>query len=218
MGDVYYTILQEGRDEFTISRSRFICRSAPVSTEEEALTYIDRIRKEHWDANHNVWAYVLGSQKERYSDDGEPKGTAGIPALEVIRKEGLRDALVVVTRYFGGIKLGAGGLTRAYAQGAKIALQAGKIIERRPFSLCSVTVEYALAGRLKREFSSRNYILKDTIYLDQVTLIVLVPPEQQEPLNAIVAEVTAGKGVLAAKGEEYLDFWQEGTQVLAIDN
>lgn len=205
MGEIYHTIKQEGRDEFIISRSRFICHSFPVSSEDEANTYLEKIRKEHRDANHNVWAYVLGASKERYSDDGEPQGTAGMPVLNVIRKENLRDVLVVVTRYFGGTKLGAGGLVRAYSQGAKLALDAGEIITRRPYLSFEVTTEYSLSGKLKREFENRDYILKDTVYLENVTQKILIPPEEKDPLYTLVAELTAGQGTLIAGDEEYLD-------------
>jgi len=205
MGEIYHTIKQEGRDEFIISRSRFICHSFPVSSEDEANTYLEKIRKEHRDANHNVWAYVLGASKERYSDDGEPQGTAGMPVLNVIRKENLRDVLVVVTRYFGGTKLGAGGLVRAYSQGAKLALDAGEIITRRPYLSFEVTTEYSLSGKLKREFENRDYILKDTVYLENVTQKILIPPEEKDSLYTLVAELTAGQGTLIAGDEEYLD-------------
>jgi len=204
---MYYTVKQEGRDEFTVSRSRFICRSKPVTAEDEAFSYLEQIRKEHWDASHNVWAYVLGaSSSERCSDDGEPQGTAGFPVLDVIRKERLLDVVVVVTRYFGGIKLGAGGLVRAYAQGAKVALDAGGIIQRRPYLSFKVTTDYTLAEKLKREFGNRGYIIKDIVYLDMVTLTVLIAPDEKESLYALTAEVTAGKADLIAGEEEYLDF------------
>ena len=205
MTDTYQTIRQEGRDEFVVSRSRFICRAKPVSTEEDAASFLEKIRKEHWDASHNVWAYVLDASKERYSDDGEPQGTAGIPVLEVIRKEGLRDVIVVVTRYFGGTKLGAGGLVRAYTQGAKIALEAGGIIRRQLYKSFDVTTDYALAGKLKREFGNRGFILKDIAYLDNVTITVLILPEEVESLRALTSELTAGQGILAEGDGEYLD-------------
>ena len=205
MGDVYQTIKQEGRDELIISRSRFICHSFPVSTEDEATTHLEIIRKEFRDANHNVWAYVLGTSKERYSDDGEPQGTAGMPVLNVIRKENLRDVLVIITRYFGGTKLGAGGLVRAYSQGAKLALDAGVIITRRPYLSFEVTTEYSLSGKLKREFENRGYILKDINYLENVTQRILILPEEKELLHALVAELTAGQGFITAGDEEYLD-------------
>ena len=208
MGEAYHTILQEGRDEFVVSRSRFICRSKPVTAEEDALSYIEKVRKEHWDATHNVWAYVIGASRERYSDDGEPQGTAGLPVLDAIRKAGLRDALVVVTRYFGGVKLGAGGLVRAYTQSATLALGAGRIIQRRPYLSFDVIAEYSLTGKIKRELGNRGYILKNITYLEKVTLTVLIPPEENEALRALVAELTAGQGILVAGDGECLDFFQ----------
>jgi uncharacterized YigZ family protein len=122
--DEYKTLLKAGNDEIIIERSRFIGYAAPVSSEEEAMEFIDKIKNQHKDATHNVTAYVVGLHNEvqRYNDDGEPAGTAGVPILEVLKKEDLRNTVVVVTRYFGGIKLGAGGLIRAYTRGAKIAV------------------------------------------------------------------------------------------------
>jgi len=206
MGDIYQTIKQEGVDEFAVSRSRFICRSKPVTSENEAVAFIEKIRRENRDANHNVYGYIVGVSVERYNDDGEPQGTAGIPVLDVIRKEGLRDVVVVVTRYFGGVKLGAGGLVRAYSQGAKMALDAGIIIQRRPYLSYEVTSEYSLAGKLKREYEKRDYILKDSTYLELVTQRFLIPPEEKDTLHSLTAEITAGQGVLLAGVEEYLDF------------
>ena len=200
----YFTIEREGKGEFTLSRSRFICRSKPVSVESEALAYIDEIRKELWDATHNVWAYVLGDTRERYSDDGEPRGTAGIPVLDVIRKEGVRDAVVVITRYFGGIKLGAGGLVRAYTQGAKLALEAAGIVRRVPYLSFCVACGYTFAEKLKRELAARGYLLKDTEYLDNVRLSILIPQEEIGRLHALVAEHTAGQGIILAGAVEYV--------------
>ena len=205
MGVAYKTIRQEGRDEIVISRSRFICRAKPFTAEEDAVSYLEKIRKEHWDASHNVWAYVLGASKERYSDDGEPQGTAGIPVLDVLRKEGLQDVIVVVTRYFGGTKLGAGGLVRAYTQGAKAALDCGIIIQRRPYLSFDVTVDYAIAEKFRRELGNRGYIVKNTAYLDFVTLTILIPPEENDQLHALTAELTAGRSLPVAGDEEYLD-------------
>ena len=205
MGIAYKTIQQEGRGEFTVSRSRFICRSKPVASEEDAVAYIEKTRKEHWDASHNVWAYAIGASRERFSDDGEPQRTAGFPVLDVIRKEGVQDVLVVVTRYYGGIKLGAGGLVRAYTQGAKTALEAGIIIQRQPYLSYDITVDYAMVEKLKREIGNSGYINKNVAYLDKAILTVLIPPEEKEPLHALVAELTAGKSIPAAGGEEYLE-------------
>ena len=128
----YKTLAKAGSDEIIIEKSRFIGYCAPVSSEEEALEFIEKIKKKHYDATHNVFAYVVGLDNniQRYNDDGEPSGTAGVPILEVIKKEDLRNVVIVVTRYFGGIKLGTGGLIRAYTKGAKIALDAGIIIKK----------------------------------------------------------------------------------------
>jgi len=208
MAKIYKTLLQEGRGEFSVSRSRFIGWAKPVSAEKDALTFIEKISKSHRDANHNVWAYVLGTAKERYSDDGEPQGTAGLPVLDLIRKEELRDLVVMVTRYFGGVKLGTGGLVRAYTQSAKIALDAGKIIERRPYLSFDIETEYALADKFQREFDRRGYRLKNKVYLEKVLLTVLVPPEESEALEKLTAEFTAGTGSLTAGLEEYLNFLQ----------
>ena len=205
MAEAYKTIRQEGLDEFTVSRSRFIGCAAPITSEEDALALIDKVGKTYRDASHHVWAYTLGADRERCSDDGEPRGTAGLPVLEVIRKEGLRNVAVVVTRYFGGIKLGAGGLIRAYTHGAAIALEAGEIIERRPFLVCDVRVEYAAADRLRRELERRGYLLREPVYADRVTVTVLVPPDEEEALSALVADLTAGRGVMLAGPIKYQD-------------
>ena len=205
MAEAYKTIRQEGLDEFTVSRSRFIGKAAPITSEEDALALIDQAGKMYRDATHHVWAYTLGADRERYSDDGEPRGTAGIPVLEVIRKAGLRNVVVVVTRYFGGVKLGAGGLIRAYTHGAAIALEAGEIIERRPYLSCDIRVEYAVAEKLRRELEHRGYLLRDLTYADQVTVTVLVPPDEEEALSALVADLTAGRGVLLTGPVEYVE-------------
>ena len=204
MDEKYYTIQQEGRDEFTVSRSRFLCYCAPVTSEDDAGVCLQKIRKEYPDAGHNVWAYVLGGTKERYNDDGEPQGTAGMPVLNVIKKEKLRDVLVVVTRYFGGVKLGAGGLARAYSHGAKLALDAGIIIIRRPYLSFNVTTEYSLSGKLKREYENKGYILKEPVYLEHVTQHILILPEEKDVFIDLTAELTAGQAVIAEGVAVYL--------------
>ncbi len=145
----YQTIEKEAADEFIEQRSRFIGYVKPVVTEQQALDFINEKRQKHWDATHNVYAYILrDGQLKRYSDDGEPHGTAGVPTLDVMVKSGVTDAVVVVTRYFGGILLGAGGLVRAYTKGAKIALEAGGIVTMESCSVCSLTCDYAQYGKL----------------------------------------------------------------------
>ncbi|MEA4893028.1 MAG: YigZ family protein [Peptococcaceae bacterium] len=202
----YNTILEDGRDEFSVSRSRFIGWSRPAKTEEEALAFIEEIKKKHWDATHNVWAYVLGEggNIQRFSDDGEPSSSAGIPALEVIRKKGLQDVAVVVTRYFGGVKLGMGGLVRAYTQGAAIALAAGKIITRKPYLTRFVETEYSSVGKLQREFQQRDFPLAETEYGQKVIFRVLVSPQRLAELENFVLESTAGQALFREGPEVYV--------------
>lgn len=149
MEKAYRTIKNEAFDEFIEKKSRFIGYAKPVKTQEEAVDFISQIKQKHWDATHNVSAYVLRDQHiQRSSDDGEPSGTAGVPVLDVLLKEELVDVCVVVTRYFGGILLGAGGLIRAYSHGSKIAVDAAKIITMAPCSVLSLTVDYSFYDRL----------------------------------------------------------------------
>jgi len=205
MQKAYKTLKQEGQGEFLVSRSRFIGNAKPVSAEKDALAYIEKISKSHWVANHNSWAYVLRSGRERYSDDGEPQGTAGMPILDLIRKQVLYDLVVVVTRYFGGVKLGTGGLVRSYTQGARVAIDAGKIIERKPYISFDIETEYAHVGKFQREFERRAYLLKKTNYEEKVILTVLIPPEEKETLRDLAAEFTAGQGVLFEGQEEFVE-------------
>lgn len=150
MGEgLYKTIREPGTDEFTEKRSRFIGNSMPVSSEKEALDFVSSIKSKYWDANHNVYAYIIREGGiQRFSDDGEPQGTAGIPVLDVLKKGGLTDTVVVVTRYFGGILLGAGGLVRAYSHGAKIAVKAAGMKQMRPAFRLEMDTDYSLYGKI----------------------------------------------------------------------
>ena len=144
----YKTVLQEAQDDFVEKRSRFIGYARPVSTEAEALAFIAEKKSKHWDASHNVYAYILrDGGVMRYSDDGEPQGTAGIPVLDVLQKSGVTDVVVVATRYFGGILLGGGGLVRAYSHTASIALQAAGIVTMRECLMLEVLCDYGQYGR-----------------------------------------------------------------------
>lgn len=149
--DFFRTLHSYGSDEYIVEKSKFIGHAKPVQTEEEARMFVEEIKQKYKDATHNVWAYTIGQNMniQRYSDDGEPQGTAGIPTLELIKKEDLRNVVVVVTRYFGGIKLGAGGLVRAYTKGAKLGLDAAKIVEKRPFVSVEIEIEYTLLGKIQ---------------------------------------------------------------------
>lgn len=181
-----------------IEKSTFIGYAKPVKTEEEALTFIQEIKKKHRDATHNVPAYVLGENNEiqRCNDDGEPSGTAGVPVLEVIRKENLRDVAVVVTRYFGGIKLGTGGLVRAYTKGAKIALEAAGMIQQVLYQVMTLSVDYTLLGMLQNQLRLQRYEVKETIYDELVHLHVWVRVEDTAHFRALCTEWTNGKGVI----------------------
>lgn len=167
----YKTVEKENFDEFIEKKSKFIGYVKPVKTQEEAVEFVNSIKTKHWDATHNVYAYVLKDNNiQRYSDDGEPTGTAGVPVLDVILKNNLVDVCVVVTRYFGGILLGAGGLVRAYSHGSKIAVESGNIITMAPCKIMAVNVEYSFYDRMnillndfganieKSDFSSDVYI------------------------------------------------------------
>lgn len=202
----YRTLHEFGRDEFTVEKSVFIGHAKPVETEEEAREFIDEMKYKYKDATHNVWAYTIGETMniQRYSDDGEPQGTAGIPTLEVIKKEDLRNVVIVVTRYFGGVKLGAGGLVRAYTKGAKIGLEAGKIVEKKPFIEVDISVDYTLLGKIQNELANREYTVKDIEYTDSVNIIVYCEKERLETLSSLITEITSATAEIREKEEFYL--------------
>lgn len=211
----YKTIHEYGKDEVIIEKSRFIGYAKPISSEDEAVEFVNEIKKRHKDATHNVWAYTVGMNMEiqRYSDDGEPSGTAGIPTLEVIKKEDLRNVAVVVTRYFGGIKLGAGGLVRAYTKGAKVGLDSGKIIKKIPFKDIRFKIDYTLLGKVQNEIMNLGYIIKEILYEDMVTIIVYSKLYEVEDIKQKVVDFTSGKVEIEEKEEFYLsDF--DGTMLI----
>ena len=181
-----------GEAEFTEKRSRFLGHVRCVETEEEARAFIAQVKKEHYDARHNCWCYILRSGAERYSDDGEPQGTAGIPMLEVLRREGMTNIVCVVTRYFGGILLGAGGLLRAYTRSAKDALDAAGKSAVRSWNECEMDCSYAFAERLKLETLAAGAAVEDCIYGAGVTLRVLVPEEEQESFHSRIFDFSNG--------------------------
>lgn len=202
----YRTLHEFGTDEITIEKSVFIGYAKPIKSEEEALEFINEIKKKHKDATHNVWAYTVGQNMniQRYSDDGEPQGTAGIPTLEVIKKEDLRDVAVVVTRYFGGTKLGAGGLVRAYTKGAKLGLEVGKIIYKVMYQEVKIKIDYTQLGKVQNELMNLGYFIKDTIYEDNVEIIVYSKLEDVEKLSEKMIDITNGTGKIVLGEEFYL--------------
>ena len=190
----YKTLHKFGVDEYIVEKSTFIGYAKPIKTEEEAIEFVNEIKKKHKDATHNVWAYTVGENMniQRYSDDGEPQGTAGIPTLEVIKKEDLRDVVVVVTRYFGGIKLGAGGLVRAYTKGAKVGIEAGIVIEKVKYTEVKIKIEYTQLGRIQNEIMNLGFKVKDTIYSEDVELIVYSKIEDVQSLTDRMIDITSG--------------------------
>ena len=201
----YLTIAKEAMDEFVEKRSRFMGFIKPVTTEEEALTFIREKQKKYWDATHNVYAYVLeGGNLCRFSDDGEPQGTAGIPVLDVLRKEGPTDCVVVVTRYFGGILLGGGGLVRAYSHGAKIAVDAAGVVEMRRCLLGEITCDYAQYGMMPALLADHGATITDTQFGEAVTVCFSIPREGQGSLEAAVIDRSNGRLSATFTGEEWV--------------
>lgn len=200
----YKTIKTQNSDEFVEKRSRFIGYIKPVKTEEEAVAYIEEIRSKHWDATHNVYAYSLREGNIfRYSDDGEPQGTAGIPVLDVLRKSGITDAVVVVTRYFGGIMLGAGGLVRAYSHGASIAVAAGGPIVMRMYKLCSLECDYTQYGRLNSLVPENGGTIDDTQFTENVRIDFHMTEDRIEKFRRVLADATSGTVDIIINGEKF---------------
>ncbi|MBQ8028951.1 MAG: YigZ family protein [Clostridia bacterium] len=202
----YKTIKNENSDEFVVKKSRFIGYVKPVTTQQEAVDFINEIKSKHWDATHNVYAYVLREgQIRRYSDDGEPQGTAGIPVLDVLLKEGVTDCVVVATRYFGGIMLGAGGLVRAYSHTAKIAVDSGKIITMSLCKIAAVSCDYTYYGRLTPLICQFGGIVEDTEFSDSVKVVFRIPENDFERLNAQIFDSSNGKYKAEAFDEKYCE-------------
>lgn len=190
----YKTIKEASSDEFIVKKSRFIGYVKPVKTQEEALEFISEIKSKHWDATHNVYAYTLrDGGVRRFSDDGEPQGTAGIPSLDVLLKEEVVDCCVVVTRYFGGIMLGAGGLVRAYSHGAKIALDAGGIITMSLCKIVRVKTDYNFYGRLVPLICEEGGIVEDTQFTDNVEVTFRIPQDKVPFFESRLVDVSCGK-------------------------
>lgn len=187
----------------TERRSVFLGYASPVTTEEEALEFIAKIKKRHSDATHNVYAYILRGSISRFSDDGEPHGTAGLPVLEVLRKEDVTDAVIVVTRYFGGILLGAGGLVRAYSASAKLALDAAVVKECKPFVLFGITCGYGDYQKLGRLFELNGVKNAETEYGEGVCVTACCPEERYDALCVAVRDVTGGKAMPERKDVVY---------------
>ncbi|TYS13098.1 YigZ family protein [Rossellomorea vietnamensis] len=203
----YLTVKEAGQHEINIERSRFIAHIKRAESEEEAHEFINTIKKEHWNANHNCSAYMIGEHNliQKANDDGEPSGTAGVPMLEVLKKRNLKDTVVVVTRYFGGIKLGAGGLIRAYGKSVSEGLNAVGIVERTLMRVMKTKIEYTLLGKVENEVRSSKFPLKEIHYLDTVEIETYVEEDKKEEFVEWMTELTNGQGIITEHQTDYLE-------------
>lgn len=198
----YLIPAKEGASEYIEKKSRFLGLIVPVTTEAEARAQLDAVKKREYDARHNCWAYILHSGQKRYSDDGEPQVTAGQPILNVLEREGVQDVLCVVTRYFGGILLGTGGLCRAYTKAAKDALDDAGISELRPWSVLRLDCPYALFERVKLELEKRGGTVISSEYGAQIALTAALPEPGEAVFAKALQELSAGSLVPEKTGTE----------------
>ena len=204
--DEYLIPTQFGEDEFYEKKSHFIGRLWPVETEEAALEKIQEMIKQHYDATHNCWAYIIKDGAVRFSADGEPGGTAGMPMLQVLQREGLYNIVCVVTRYFGGVLLGAGGLVRAYTKGAKIAIHAAGKSMKRVWTVLYLPCPYTWYERLKLEIAAFGGIIRSTEFGAEVELEVLFPEANTQPFLERLTDMTAATVEGMETGKEYRAF------------
>lgn len=203
----FKTVKKAGMGEFVEKRSRFIANVCPVKNEEEAILFVNQMKQKYWDAKHNVYAYIIQKNNiMRYSDDGEPGGTAGLPVLEILKREGLTDTVVVVTRYFGGILLGTGGLVHAYSKSAKLGIENSGIKEmvmcRRLLAEC----DYNFAGKVQYEVSGfKGAVTGNIEYGENVLVTIYVPSESAEKLEAHLIDKTNGNVKIKNTGEEFFE-------------
>jgi len=204
--DEYLVPTDYGEAEFIEKKSRFIGHIFPVESEEEALERIQQMKKKYYDATHNCWAYVIRDGAMRFSDDGEPGGTAGNPMMQVLQREQLYNVVCVVTRYFGGILLGAGGLVRAYTKGAKIAVDAAGKSMKRVWTVLYIPCPYNFYERVKLEIAAFDGILRETTFGAEVELEVLVAEEKAQPFLDRITDMTAATVEGLQIGQEYRAF------------
>ena len=210
--DGFRTVAREGSGEFIERKSRFIGYIAPAREESEARGFIETVKLLHPEANHHVWSYIQrGGAVVRASDDGEPSGTAGRPVTEVLQREGLVDVVCVVVRYFGGILLGAGGLIRAYAQGARIAVENARKARMTPMTRLAVTLPYHFYGKASSRLSRLGLMPETPEYAESVRFFLTVPPEREDGVKADIVDLTAGQAQIEKTGEVWLPVPEEET-------
>jgi uncharacterized YigZ family protein len=212
----YKTVLKHAVAEMEEKKSRFIASVMPVATEKEALDFINEIKAKYWDATHNVYSYYIGGKSiiQRFSDDGEPSGTAGLPILEVIKRMEVRDLVVVVTRYFGGTLLGAAGLVRAYGKSASLGIEEAGIITKKLCTEVNIVIEYDLFGKVQNTLISKDYIIKDIIYEQDVEIIVYVEEGGLGHLTELINEVTNARCLIEAGNKTYISLDEQGKLIL----
>jgi uncharacterized YigZ family protein len=202
----YLTVSREASAELEEKKSRFIATVKPVADEEEAHGFIEALRSKYWNATHNVYAYYICGEnlQQKFSDDGEPSGTAGLPVLEAIRKLEVQDVAVVVTRYFGGTLLGASGLVRAYGKSAAMGIEAAGIVKRQLCIETGIALDYSLLGKLQALAASKGYRVKDTVYAQDVDMYLYIPVDEFEAFSALVTEATNAKAIVYAIEKSYI--------------
>jgi len=207
MQEEYRTGARAGVHETEVNRSRFLCALAPAATEQEAQDFIASVRREHADATHNCWAYVIGADAgvQKASDDGEPGGTAGLPMLQMLLRREMRYVVAVVTRYYGGVKLGAGGLIRAYGGAVGEALDVLPVRTRRRFRLATVTVDHQRAGKVHNDLHATGRDVREVDYGEAVTIEIGLPEAEVDAFRAWLADATAGTAGFELGGEAYGD-------------
>lgn len=202
--DSYFTVKKDTNVEYEIKRSRFIGYIKPVKTKDEAESFVASVKQKHWDARHNVFAYKIREGNfKRYSDDGEPQGTAGVPVLDVIEKNGLTDVCIVVTRYFGGILLGGGGLVRAYSHTASLSVEAAEKIEMSLCTLFTLKCDYSFYGKVNSILGDNGAVIESSEFLDDVLIKGYVPKELFSALDLKIVEASAGLYKLTETDKKY---------------
>lgn len=205
--DAYQTLKQKGTSEYIEKKSRFIGVAVPVQTEQQALSFLQEVKKQYPDARHHVYAYMLRQDnKQRYSDDGEPQGTAGLPVLEILKNQNLTDCAIVVTRYFGGTLLGTGGLVRAYSTAAKEAVEASQIVTASRAALCSVQCDYRQYSLVQSVLLGHSAVLTQTDFLDTVQMRFYIQTQKLKALKDQLTEATAGTVTISQEKEEFMFF------------
>lgn len=204
----YHTIQGYGESEIIIQKSRFLTYVSRAETEQQAQDFINNIKEKHKSANHNCSAYIIGEHDniQKANDDGEPSGTAGVPMLEVLKKQGIQDTVVVVTRYFGGIKLGGGGLIRAYGKATTEGIDAAKVVERKLHHLMKISIDYTWLGKVENEVRNSDYPLKEINYAELVEVMVFTKADEEETFINWMAEMTNGQAKVELVEKEFLEF------------